>query len=324
MSKTYQFVQPREQAVPKFKDLFINMEIEWLEEQIVNNGYGRKIKAKYQESPFSAVIYFNKQNYSSKIVLEKGTEELEQVLAQKLGEAVSKKGTKQVKADKPPAQIMLIPEPHIGTDESGKGDYFGPLVIAGVFVEPDDAANLREMGVADSKTISDLKIKKIAPKLRLFLKNRYNLVFINPEKYNELYSQINNLNKLLAWGHARVIENLLQNINSANGYCEYAVADKFGDERFIEQALMKKGRQIKLIQIPRAEQDLAVAAASVLARDLFLTKLEELSQQYGLPIPKGCNEKVKNIGQQVLAKYGREEIGKIAKLHFKTTQEIMG
>lgn len=316
MSKTYQFVQPREEAVARFKELFTNMEIEWLEEQTVNNGYGQKIKAKYKESPFSIVIYFNKNDYSSKIVLEKGTEQLEQVLAEQLGEAASRRETKPEKADKPTS--LLIPEAHIGTDESGKGDYFGPLVIAGVFIEPDDVIGLEEMGVADSKTISDAKIKEIAAKLRLFLGNRHNLVFINPEKYNELYSKIGNLNKLLAWGHARVMENLLQKVN-----CTYALADKFGDERFIQQALMKKGRQINLIQIPRAEQDFAVAAASVLARDVFLTKLEELSERYGVTIPKGCNEKVKDVGRQIVAKYGQGEIGKIAKLHFKTTEEIM-
>ena len=106
-------------------------------------------------------------------------------------------------------------------------------------------------------------------------------------------------------------------------YCEYIIADKFGDDKFIQQALMKKGRQIKLIQTPRAEKDMAVAAASVLARDVFLTKLEELSLKYGVTIPKGCNEKVKTAAKQIAAKYGHEEIGKIAKLHFKTTQEIM-
>ncbi|MGI6587268.1 MAG: ribonuclease HIII [Peptococcia bacterium] len=319
MRKTYHFVQPREQAVASFKKLFAEPEVEWLEEQIINNGYGQKIKAIYKGSPFSVVIYFNKKNYSSKIVLEKGTEELEQVLAEKLGEVACKTENKQRKTDKSPAQALLIPHEHIGTDEAGKGDYFGPLVIAGVFVEPGDVAKLQELGVVDSKKISDTNIKDIAEKLRSYFKNRYNLVFINPQKYNELYAKIENLNKLLAWGHARVIENLLQKVN-----CEYAVVDKFGKEKFIEQALMKQGRQIKLMQIPRAEQDLAVAAASILARDVFLTKLEELSERYGLTIPKGCNDQVKDIGRQLVAKYGREEIGKIAKLHFKTTQEIIG
>ena len=251
-------------------------------------------------------------------MLEKGIKEVEQVLAEKLGEIVCPKGTKQA-LDKPLTQAMLIPHEHIGTDEAGKGDCFGPLVIAGVFVEPGDVAKLQEMGVTDSKKISDAKIKRLAAKLRLYFNHRYNLVFINPEKYNELYTKIANLNKLLAWGHARVIENLLQKVN-----CEYAIIDKFGQEKFIEQALMKQGRQIKLIQIPRAEQDLAVAAASILARDVFLTKLEELSEKYGLTIPKGCNERVKDIGRQLVVKYGQEEMGKIAKLHFKTTQEIMG
>ena len=339
MSKIYQFVHSRQEALDSFKALFSGLPVEWLDKKTLNSGYGEKLKGKYQGSDFSAVIYFNKNNYSSKIVLEKGSQQIEQLLAEKLGQAtVSSSGAcknqqsqglvavAQGIADTDEfagfgvskIQGMLISEAHIGTDESGKGDYFGPLVIAGVYVEADDLPLLQEIGVADSKMISDAKIKVVAEKLRVLAQIKYNLVLINPEKYNELYAKIANLNKLLAWGHARVMENLLQIVD-----CEYIIADKFGDDKFIQQALMKKGRQIKLIQTPRAEKDIAVAAASVLARDVFLTKLEELSLKYGVTIPKGCNEKVKIVAKQIAAKYGKEEMGKIAKLHFKTTQEII-
>lgn len=340
MSKTYQFVRTRQQAVDNFKALFFGLPVEWVDKKTINSGYGEKLIGKYQDSDFSAVIYFNKNNYSSKIVLEKGSQQIEQLLAAKLGQAkasssagvqknqqnqgltadaqgITKKDKiEELEGSKVPD--LLISESHIGTDESGKGDYFGPLVIAGFFMEKQDVPLLREIGVADSKKISDKKIKVMAEKLREFFKDKYNLVYIYPEKYNALYAKMTNLNKLLAWGHARVMENLLHMVN-----CEYIITDKFGDDSYIQQALMQKGRQIKLIQTPRAEQDLAVAAASVLARDVFLTKLQEMSEKYGVTIPKGCNERVKNVGKQILAEYGREQIGKIAKLHFKTTQEII-
>jgi len=339
MSKTYQFVCSRQEAVDSFKALFCELPVEWLEKKALNSGYGEKLKGRLQDSDFSAVIYFNKNNYSSKVVLEKGSQQIEQLLAEKLEQttvlaagAHKKQQSQGLSADTQAinrqgeteglgvskVQGMLISEAHIGTDESGKGDYFGPLVIAGVYVKPDDAPLLQGIGVADSKTINDAKIKVIAAKLRTLPQIKYNLVFINPEKYNELYAKIANLNKLLAWGHARVMENLLQIVN-----CEYIIADKFGDDKFIQQALMQKGRQIKLIQTPRAEKDIAVAAASVLARDVFLAKLEELSLKYDVTIPKGCNEKVKTVAKQIVAKHGHEEIGQIAKLHFKTTQEII-
>lgn len=321
MSKTFKFVQAREKAVGSFKALFSEITVEWLEEEELKSGYGRKIKGQYAGNDFSAILYFNKNNYSSKIVLEKGSPAIEQILTEKLGQpqGLALNGPKTtLKAETAGQEDLLISEAHIGTDESGKGDYFGPLVIAGFFLEPSDVPLLREIGVADSKTISDKKIKVMAEKLREFFKNKYNLVYINPEKYNVLYAKMTNLNKLLAWGHSRVMENLLETVN-----CQYVIADKFGNDKFIQQALMQKGRQIKLIQTPRAEQDLAVAAASVLARDVFLTKMEELSSRYGLTLPKGCNAQVKRAARQILAQHGRAEIGKVAKLHFKTTQEII-
>ena len=191
MSKTYQFVRSRQEAVDSFKALFSQLPVEWLEKKTLNSGYGEKLKGKYQGNDFSAVIYFNKNNYSSKIVLEKGSQQLERLLAEKLGQAaILSSGTCKNQQSQGP----LISEAHIGTDESGKGDYFGPLVVAGVYVAPNDVPLLREIGVADSKTISDAKIKVIAAKLRMLSQIKFNLVIINPEKYNELYVKMANLN----------------------------------------------------------------------------------------------------------------------------------
>ena len=132
----------------------------------------------------------------------------------------------------------------IGTDESGKGDYFGPLVAAGFFLADGQEEVVRALGVRDSKTLSDRRCRAIAETLRGAYP--HSVVSIGPEKYNELYAKMRNLNRLLAWGHARVIENILERVP-----CGRAVTDQFGDAKYVLNALLKKGRAIELIQRPR-------------------------------------------------------------------------
>lgn len=207
----------------------------------------------------------------------------------------------------------------IGTDESGKGDYLGPLVIAGVCLTKDEEDRLLKIGVKDSKLISDRTIFEIADGIRRILSDKkISVVLINPERYNSLYSEIENLNQLLAWGHARVIENLL-----ATNNCNLAIADQFGDEEYINNALMGKGKNIVLKQETKAEQYTPVAAASILAREAFLKRLESLSMQYGIEMPKGANEIVEKAAKRFIEKHGKEELSKIAKIHFKTTKRVL-
>ncbi len=207
----------------------------------------------------------------------------------------------------------------IGTDESGKGDYFGPLVVAGVLCNSDLEEKLKSLNVRDSKVISDNQVKELSEKIKLICP--YNLVAIGPEKYNQLYDKIRNLNKLLAWGHARVIENLL---DSSTAQIDYVISDKFGDESYIQRALMEKGKKVELIQKVKAESDLAVAAASILARAEFLRRLEELSRKYDLNLPKGSSETIDQTGRKLVEKYGKEILRYIAKLHFKNSSRILG
>lgn len=207
---------------------------------------------------------------------------------------------------------------YIGTDESGKGDYFGPLVIAGVYLDPDTEKKLTSVGVRDSKKLSDTRIFEYAKMIRSFLKpKQYSVVPIGPEKYNELYSKIGNLNKLLAWGHARAIENILSGVS-----CEKAIADQFGDASFIQNALMSKGKKVDLIQMPKAEQYTAVAAASVLAREGFLIKLSELGKMIGIGLPKGASQEVENTARKIVINNGFDALNKLVKLHFKTTEKL--
>jgi len=204
----------------------------------------------------------------------------------------------------------------IGLDESGKGDYFGPLVVAGVQVDPELSAQLVTWGVKDSKRLTDKRILELEPKIREAC--RYAVVAIGPERYNALYEKMRNLNKLLAWAHARTLENLLSETESPR-----AIADQFGDERFIKNALMEKGRQIELEQRPRAEEDPAVAAASILARAEFLKRLKRLSEEHRLDLPKGASDQVRAAAVKLVKERSVEVLRKVAKWHFRTTQQVL-
>lgn len=205
---------------------------------------------------------------------------------------------------------------HIGTDESGKGDYFGPVVIAGVFLPEGQEDVLREFGVKDSKRTSDGRVRELAE----IIKRGYthSVVSIGPERYNELYVKLRNLNRILAWGHSRVIENILEKVP-----CRLAITDQFGDKAFVMNALMKKGKRLELIQRPKAEEDLAVAAASLLARAEFLKRLHFLSQDVGIDLPKGASSMVEEAGARLVRLRGAQILDKVAKKHFKITERVL-
>ena len=212
--------------------------------------------------------------------------------------------------------------PTIGTDESGKGDFFGPLVCAGVYVDADSAGTLQEMGVRDSKRLSDRRCRELAESIKITQRERYDVVEITPPRYNALYEQFRregkNLNTLLAWAHARVLENLLSRVA-----CSRAITDQFADPRFVQSKLQQRGKAIELIQMPRAEVHIAVAAASVLARARFLERLEALSRQFGMALPKGASNAVVQAGQALVKRHGLGTLRQVAKLHFKTTTEVL-
>jgi ribonuclease HIII len=213
-------------------------------------------------------------------------------------------------------------QPHLGIDESGKGDFFGPLVVAGVFVEGDLPRQLLEMGVRDSKQIgSDPKALDLADEIRdLIGRARWDVITILPERYNELHVKFRNLNRLLAWGHARVIENLLTRWPE----CPRALSDKFAHESLIQRALKERGKGIKLEQRTKAESDIAVAAASILARAGFLTRLKFLGDKFGVTLPKGASAQVKAVAREIFQKHGAEALKSVSKFHFKTFAEVTG
>ncbi|MGA8654605.1 MAG: ribonuclease HIII [Chthoniobacterales bacterium] len=211
-------------------------------------------------------------------------------------------------------------EPHFGIDESGKGDFFGPLVIAGVYSDSSITRQLLDIGVMDSKRIgSDRRIKLLAAQIRATREIAFDIVAIGPERYNELYDQFANLNDLLGWGHARVIENLLK----IRPECRRSLSDKFANEGVIKRALMKQGKTIQVDQRTKAESDIAVAAASILARERFVIWLENQSKRLGVILPKGVSAPVKLAAQTLIDKHGIGVLRSLAKMHFRTAQEVM-
>ena len=212
--------------------------------------------------------------------------------------------------------------PHAGLDESGKGDFFGPLVIACVFVADETVARgLAEIGVKDSKMIkNDRMIVRIAAEIRRMVNGKFSVVAIGPESYNSFYERIRSLNRLLAWGHARALENLLQKAPE----CKAALADKFGDESLIRNALLKAGRSIRLDQRTKAESDIAVGAASILARAEFVRRMTELGEKHGVTLPKGAGESVDRVAARLACAGGAALLRQVAKMHFRNSFKALG
>jgi len=204
----------------------------------------------------------------------------------------------------------------IGVDEAGKGDFFGPLCIGAVQADEAGIKKLLALGVKDSKRMSDKTVLELAKKIKTTVP--HTIVRLLPKKYNELYASFHNLNHLLAWGHATAITELVEKTG-----CREVLIDQFASEPLVEKALKKKNIETHLTQRPRAEEDPVVAAASILARGAFLDGLELLSQQVGMPLPKGASGKVVEAARLLVRQKGKEILGEVAKLHFKTTDEVL-
>ena len=286
----------------------------------------RKLHALLEESGFEFApkewtIFFAQKNKLSVAVYEKGPKVLVQgrgveefvqfeLEPKILGEA--KLGYEEVHSPE-------MFEPHFGVDESGKGDFFGPLVISGVYTDRGIARKLLDTGVVDSKRIgSDARIRALAETIRQTTIGLVETVLIGPAKYNDLYSKFANLNSLLGWGHARVIENLL----GKKPECPRSLSDQFADARVIQQSLLKHGRKIDIQQRPRAESDIAVAAASILAREAFINWLDRKGKELGLRLKRGVSTEVKEAAKKIAENGGAEALRDVAKVHFRTAHEI--
>lgn len=224
---------------------------------------------------------------------------------------------------------VLNPEillPRLGVDESGKGDFFGPLCVAGAYVNEAVLKSWEGAGIRDSKNISsDKRMGELAKLIRETPGCVTTVVPIGNEAYNRLYAKMKSVNAVLAWGHARVIENLMGQKHRMNPAPVRAISDQFASSKdVVSKALMSMGRGIELVQRHKAESDLAVAAASILARDEFVRRLAGLERAYQAKFPKGASAAVDLAAKEFVEKHGAENLSKVAKVHFRTALRAQG
>jgi ribonuclease HIII len=184
----------------------------------------------------------------------------------------------------------------------------------------------KDAGIRDSKNIgSDNKIKELAELIRDTPGCVTSVVAIGNEKYNQLYQKMRSVNTMLAWGHARVIENLMGLKYKMNPIPVRAISDQFASSKdVVGKALMSLGREIELVQKHRAEEDLAVAAASILARHEFVSRLGALEKEFAMKLPRGASAFVDAAAKEFIAKHGVENLPKVAKMHFRTALRAQG
>lgn len=205
---------------------------------------------------------------------------------------------------------------HIGCDEAGKGDFFGPLCIAGVYGDKEVIKQLLDMGIKDTKVLSDKKTLDFAKKIKdEFV---HHIVKIGPEKYNDLYSKFKNLNTLLAWGHSAVADQLVSKTS-----CKKVLIDKFASDALITKAVHNKNKDIELELKTHAESDMLVAAAAILARATFLNSLKALGDKLEIELPKGASQKTKDAAISIIRKHGTPSLDKVCKMHFQTYAQVI-
>ncbi len=201
-----------------------------------------------------------------------------------------------------------------GSDEAGKGEYLGPLTVAAVALDRKSAATLAKLGVRDSKELTNAAVAFLDKRIRA--EAEFKLVGWLPEEYNRRYAEAGNSNLLLGIAHTEALLGVI----AKKPKLEAAVVDQFGDENYVKHGLLSKGCDIHLIQRPKADAtDLAVGAASIVARAAFMRGLQKLARDYGVKLPVGNHDESIAAARVFIRKHGRERLGMIAKLHFKTT-----
>lgn len=226
-------------------------------------------------------------------------------------------------------ELELQPElklARVGVDESGKGDLFGPLCVAAVYVNESVVRAWQETGIRDSKRVgSDAAIRDLARQIRTTPGCVFEVVVIGNEAYNRCWAQMGNVNRLLAWAHARAVENLLHKDGRLEPFPVRVISDQFArDPRLVQRALMARGRQLELIQRHRAEADPAVAAASILAREAFLDRLTQMSRRWGVALPRGAGPEARTALRELVQRHGPDVCRQTTKLHFRTVAEVLG
>ncbi|NBS04893.1 MAG: ribonuclease HIII [Verrucomicrobia bacterium] len=217
-------------------------------------------------------------------------------------------------------------EEHAGLDESGKGDLFGPVVSACVIASGDVIRAWIDLGIKDSKKLTDPKIAELDRAIRSTPGVAVKTTFMRMAKYNELHSRFGkNLNRLLGWMHATSCEEALKNYEEMNGRRpKWGLLDQFSEEPIVQKELARKGVEFDLRMRTKAESDPVVAAASIVARAAFVRELDRLSADGNIHLPKGSGSEAKNVAIELVGRLGPAILVNFAKLHFKTAYEARG
>ncbi|QIN79504.1 hypothetical protein GBA65_14355 [Rubrobacter marinus] len=216
-----------------------------------------------------------------------------------------------------PRRVAPDGTPRVGTDEAGKGDYFGPLVVAGVRVLGEEAAQgLREAGARDSKTLSVMGARAMALRvLDAVGEENTRVVTLGPREYEARRAAAGNINKLLGEINVQILGELEEEV-------EVFVVDEFARAaRSYIQPRVPEG--IRLEVRPRAEDDAAVAAASILARSRYLEEMDRISEAIGFELPRGATHVV-GAARRIVRERGEEALKDVAKVHFGTTEKVLG
>lgn len=206
----------------------------------------------------------------------------------------------------------------VGSDEVGTGDYYGPIVVTASFVSKDNIPFLTELGVRDSKKLSDEQILKIVPKI--IKKIPYKTIMLSNKEYNDNYGKDMNMNKIKAVLHNKVLTEMVKD----NDY-DYIVVDQFEPEKSYYNHLSDVPNPLKGITfITKAEDKcLSVAVSSLISRYIFIKEMDKLGDKYGIFLPKGANYYVEDVGIKLVNKYGEKILHDIAKLNFSNTDRIL-
>ncbi len=274
-------------------------------DEIILKQYNYEFNVAYDKSTVKVLVYFGKKGV--KTILQ-GDEKSD--LYKKVKNIISDELMLELVDPE-----LKEPEEYIGTDECGKGDFFGPLVVAAVFVNAHTKKNLLRIGVKDSKDLSDYQISLLAKEIKKIVADNFTIVSINPKKYNEVYERFGNLNSLLNWAHSKALSNLFDKID-----CKTVITDKFSNKD-LDISSLSKHSDVEFIQETKAEKYVGVAAASIIAREGFLHWFEN-KERIGLNLPKDCSIETEVFAKKLLNSISKEKLNELAKLHFKTFKKI--
>lgn len=275
--------------------------------EIKNISYGVQFRIVRSETNELIRIY---QNTKGAVKLD-----LSQIKDESVRDFVSSYSVTGTGEQKKMESFYALKPPLIGSDEAGKGDYFGFLSVAAVYADEIQYAKLRSAGICDSKNLNDDKIAVFAEKIKLICP-MYSVASIPNTTFNQDYKKLQNINAILGEAHGSVIRDLIERTG-----CNRILTDKFGNTHWVADAL--RGYSVHLVQEPKGEQNLAVAAASILARKAFTDSVASLRAEYAIEFPLGAGSMVDECGKRFVSKYGAQRLNEVAKISFKNTDKIL-